>query len=885
MKEKKNFPTIKVKVFCISIFMIPATFLLSQDSSGRKRKIPFYDTLPKIHVIGFINQGKDIKARLIELGSVSILTSLSSERFEKSADLSVADIAQRITGLSVIKNSLGESEKIMIRGIDPKYSYTQVNGLLLPSADDRERNQSLILFPSAMIARFEIHKTLTADIEGGAIGGGINLVLKEAPNEKLLETQVATDYDGIYFKRNFEKFNYRSVSLKSPAEIYGSLYQAKVNDFSKDNLYFQNKKGYPGFFFNFTLGERILKKKLGYIFSAVYSNKETGSNGIYIPQNAQPQVGNLPNLTDFMIRQYDMKGIIIGLQNKWDYVISPGNRISLLQMFVQKKDIESRFITDTSLMQGRSIPGTGRIAFYQRSRMHLQNVYTVQLVDEQQLNQKWSLQLKLAYDVAKGQFPDWAELVSTKAHLLQPNGFVSETPLILSPLLRFWQRNKEQDFSITPTLKYKKAIHAILCDFQLGGLYRAKWKSNFYNSYNFIPALTSSLGQPFTNIYEAQWLKNEPQNPLGSLGNNNTFSATEEIIGVFFQSHFKKGKLDIYPGIRWESTQQEISGSVNPLPGVGPDVSIVYNDYLPSVHLNYFLSESWQIKAAYFKGIARPSLYDLSFYSINYEGAAVVGNPFLERTIADNFDIRADFQPLGKKNFQIGLFLKNLHNPFEKALLNVNDELYPIPSQGLYYTPANQLTEQVRNFGNAKLLGLEFMGRLQIKPFTISANYTYTYSHLLQDKKFQTRDIPGNSTSNIITVNKKEERPLQGQSPHNANFSVGYENRKIGLDIQMAFVYIGKRIYSVSGWYGLDYWQMGMLNSDFSFQKKIGRHWQVFGSIRNFFRSPMRVFINQPNPDWGIGLLPGQINPNRILVQEEANNLNFRLGVKFKVIN
>ncbi|MFG0227293.1 hypothetical protein, partial [Streptococcus suis] len=79
---------------------------------------------------------------------------------------------------------------------------------------------------------------------------------------------------------------------------------------------------------------------------------------------------------------------------------------------------------------------------------------------------------------------------------------------------------------------------------------------------------------------------NEPQNPLGSLGNNNTFSATEEIIGVFFQSHFKKGKLDIYPGIRWESTQQEISGSVNPLPGVGPDVSIVYNDYLPSVHLN-----------------------------------------------------------------------------------------------------------------------------------------------------------------------------------------------------------------------------------------------------------------------------------------------------------
>ncbi|MFX5009010.1 hypothetical protein ABTB96_19205, partial [Acinetobacter baumannii] len=83
-----------------------------------------------------------------------------------------------------------------------------------------------------------------------------------------------------------------------------------------------------------------------------------------------------------------------------------------------------------------------------------------------------------------------------------------------------------------------------------------------------------------------------------------------------------------------------------------------------------------------------------------------MGNPFLERTIADNFDIRADFQPLGKKNFQIGLFLKNLHNPFEQALLNVNDELYPIPSQGLYYTPANQLTEQVRNFGNAKLLGL-----------------------------------------------------------------------------------------------------------------------------------------------------------------------------------
>ncbi|MBS1669649.1 MAG: outer membrane beta-barrel protein [Bacteroidetes bacterium] len=876
-------PSRTVSLIMILGLTLWVTNVFSQKKTAVRQPIVHVDSLPEVLFIGSLNASTELRARQLELHRVPILNIQSAESIEKSADISIADVTQRISGVSVIKNNIGLSDKTLIRGIDPKYNYTMINGLQIPSPDDRSRYISLSLFPAAMVSRLEVYKTLTADMGGGAIGGAMNIVMKDAPNETMVDVQISAGYNNLYFNRGHNYFNNRSVSNKSPEEIHGPLYSATVNDFSKDNLFFHSQAPLPNGNIQASFGKRFFDKKLGLIFSAIYQNENAGTDGFFIPQNAAPQINNLPNLTNFTNRHYDNRLTRYGLQNKWDYNINNHHRLSFFQMFSQQTDLETRFSIDTNLVQGRSLPGTGRVAQYQRSRTHLQNLYSAQVQGIHQLVEHWLLDWDIAYSIAKGLYPDWSELTATSALLLQPNGSIVKTPLILSPLTRTWLRNKEQDLSISPNLQYKSTFKQKVFTLKLGGLFREKWRSNFYNAYNFTPSITNPDGQPFIDIYHAQWLNNQPQNPLGSIGSSNTFNATEKIEAGFAQLNFKLGQLDINSGIRWENTEQQINTSINPLPGIGQQLSIQYQDWLPSLHLIYPLSTSLQLKGSYFKGITRPALYDLSFYHISYEDAAVVGNPFLKRSASDNLDLRLDYQGSKKDYLQVGLFYKAINNPFEKALLDVNDELYPIPSQGLAYTPAEQLTEQVRNFGNATIYGLELAASKTIKRFTFSANYTYSHSHIVQVKKFETREIPNDNSSNIITVSKMESRPLQGQSPHNANLVIAYSDSKMGFQAQVAMVYTSQRIFSVSGWYGLDYWQVGTIQNDFSIRQKINKSWQLFGNINHIFGNNQRVYIHQQNTDWGKGLLPGQTGPNRIQVQQEHGYASLWIGLKYKL--
>jgi hypothetical protein len=48
-------------------------------------------------------------------------------------------------------------------------------------------------------------------------------------------------------------------------------------------------------------------------------------------------------------------------------------------------------------------------------------------------------------------------------------------------------------------------------------------------------------------------------------------------------------------------------------------------------------------------------------------------------------------------------------------------------------------------------------------------------------------------------------------------------------------IYTGRRIYSVSGWYGLEYWQRGYTVLDASVEKSIGRRVKVFAKASNLF--------------------------------------------------
>lgn len=830
----------------------------------------------------YVADGSEKKVFQLQKLSIPIVDFVSEEAIERTSDLTIADVTRRVNGLSTTTERAGEPIRTIIRGIDPKYNYTLVNGFKIPSPADKVRYVPLSFFPADIVQRLEVYKNLTPDMEGDAIGGVVNLVLRNAPEKPILKANLQTGFNSYFSNQPYLSFNWKDVQKESPYEIYGPNYYAKGSNFTKNNLSFSDR--FPGLnvLGNMVWGKRFLQNKLGVLLATDYQKQTTGSSNFFIAQNSEPQLDNAPGLTNFYLNKFTSTTIKESIHTKLDYKISQNNTISLYQFYIKEKDIDTRNRTDTSLTQGRSIPGTGSIKISNRSRLHEQALYSVGFIWNTKLFSKFSIILPMVYSVAKGLYPDWSELSSRTSLIEYPNGQIIQAPLLLEPLTRVWLRNTERDFCINPRIDFKTKFFKKEIGFSLGGLYRNKHRNNFYNAYLFQPAITSNQGQPFVDIYASLWSNNNgPQNPLGDVANPNTYSANENIYAAYFSFNLKTEKTEIVTGIRSEGTKQNFISSINPSLAYGKEGAINYYDFLPSIQFKHQLSQNSSIKASLYKSISRPSLYDITFYTIAYEDYNEAGNPFLKRAIAGNIDIRYELYANNLDLFQLGAFYKQIKNPYEKTLLNTGDMLYPLPQQGISYTPASILTSQVRNAANANIFGFEFSGTKYFGKMGIQASYTYSYSLIEQAAKFKTRENPANTNSNIITVTKNEIRPLQGQSPHLANLGIIYKDPRIGITARTSAIYTGKRIFSSSGWFGLDYWQRGYWLIDAYLEKKLAKNCKIFFKANNIFNTSTVVDLLKTNSSFISAYIPAQESSSRITVMRQIDCTNYFLGMQW----
>lgn len=837
--------------------------------------------LNTIVVFDSIDKGTDLYGRLLEKKSVPLVNIISRQSMSQSSDITMADVIQRASGVSLSADQAGVFTKAVIRGMDAKYSYTSVNGIALPSPDDRSRYVALDLFPANVIDRLEIYKTLTPGMPGNAIGGLMNIITHPAPAKQQFSARLATGYNQIFFNRSFLSFDSKVVQQKSPYEKYGPGYYAKDGDFTKDNLSFKNVRPSPDIQAAVSWGKRFFHQKLGVMTEAGAQNIKEGSNSFFIIQNSEPQLNNIPGITDFTKRKYSINSERKNVYLLLDYALNNHNSLTLTQLYTWKKDIEARDWVDTSLTEGRTGPGTGRIAFSQRSRLHYQSLYHLNLQGVHQINDALLLDWAAIYSYAYGNYPDWAEYTANTSLITGADGKIIQTSVLLAPLNRIWMHNSEKEKDLSVKINYSPKQLKERLIFSAGTLLQFRHRNNFYNEYIFNPAYTEPNGEPFTDIYHAVWYNNKgPQNPLGNVGTPDTYNARENISAFFGQAdmHFKN--TDIITGFRIEKTHQKVISAVPPADGVGRKVRINYNDWLPSVHIRHTLNKKEDLRLSYYKAISRPALYDITFFNMDYDDYDIAGNPFLKRSTADNFDFRYELYAPGiADELQITAFYKHIKNPYEKTLLNVADTLYPIPSGGLSYTPATKITEQLRNFGIAHNYGLDISFVKNFGNISVAGNYTFTVSHIVQSKKYKERENPQDPSSNIIIETRLQGRPLQGQSRNIANLNLRYQIPHLGYTAQLTGIYTGKRIEDISGWYNLDDWQKGYAILNLSIERKLHQHWRLFARASNLFNAGTSVYINNISATG----IPGQTEKGKLLIEHINNYRQYIVGVEYKL--
>ena len=843
-----------------------------------------------VEVTGYKSKESAEAARTIQKNSDIVTNIMSAKTIELSPDVTVANSLQRMSGVSFASSRSGEGRFAIIRGMDARYNTTLVNGIEIPSPNDQSRFVPMNVFPADILQRLEVIKTLTPNMEANAIGGVMNLVMKDAPNKEEFKVFVAGGTN-TFFGNNgsYTGFYHSTINKTSPYEQNPTQAVSQSN-FPGSNLTLYSKSRPIDLQTGLTYGNRYLNKKLGFVLSLSYQDLFRATDQQLIARDANSTaipnsygthgdtLNNYPLFDDVYHNRIFTEQKRFALNNKIDYVINNRNKISLYNLYVHMDEFQTRLQSDTNIT-------TGELDYSTRTLWIIQSIYNSTLHGEHQLAPRVSLNWSAAYSLAKQNQPDYASFTYKNsydvANSVANSHFYGQDTGTSGSMSRSWEHNKDQDVAAYLNLILKRSIAKREVQFDFGGMYRHKNRDNFYWAYSLSPS--SKKVYDYSNNYsinDSVPYKTSSNDTIGSGGQARNYSIVEDVSGGYAQAKFMATpQLQVLGGVRLETTDQTYSTDLSVLDN-GKTGHIYYYDILPSLHLKYDIKNGQEVRASYFRSLIRPSFGEIIPYNIpatQNDAYASQGNPYLKHTTADNFDIRYGYYPAKSSDeFLVGAFLKNIYNPVEVGFQAKN---VTIPDNltsnlgSIILTPIN--------VGTVTNEGLEFLGVKYFGHFGISANYTYTHSATTQQKLFVYYDPLKGQQSKFIN----QVRPLQGQAANIGNVSLLYKNKKIGLDMQLAYVYTGERIQYVSNFYNLDTWQSPFGQLDFSFTKRFNKRFELYGKVLNITNEHTSYYIKTPYYSYNgyNNSIPFQDNPSKhILVEKDVFKTSIFLGVRYK---
>lgn len=795
-------------------------------------------------------------ARLSEKSVMNVINVISGSEIEVSPDFTVANVMQRVSGVSIERNAAGDGQHAIVRGMDKRYNYTLVNGIKIPSSDPRNRYVPLDIFPSDLLDRLEVTKALTPNMEGDAIGGVMDMRMKNAPEQLTFNLHAGTGYSQMYFDQMARRPEAWSRT-RSPHMVNGPTYQSRESDFSRAAINFQDFQPPVHQVYGMAAGNRFLRNKLGLLVAGSYQDTHRGNNSLFMTTFID-QEKNTPYYEIVQLRQFTIRQRRSGVHARADYRINSHHKIDLYLAAINLDDFEVRTRTDTILKIGRGQgPGTGRIILQERSRQRYQNIYNGTLQGQHQWHPRFKTDWSAVFSLAANNDPDMAEVGWLTAVTRNEKGTLVQDPVLYdTDYRRRWINNTDTDLAGYLNMTYNARILGLKTDWSAGGMYRFKDRESRYDEYLFraLPIIQEWSG----DIYDASW---ELFNSIGTPTHPLNYNCEEEVTAAYGMFRVEQDRIQVMGGARFEATSFRWQSQA-PQSTPGRTGSIDYADLLPSLHVRFTPNPRENYRATYFSSISRPSFLEVIPYEINEDDFRERGNPFLQRTTAHNLDLRYERYTNYLDKIMVGLFYKQINNPIETALL--------ISGQSVFLQP--------NNFGTAQNMGLELDFTRYFRNIGIRMFYTYTLSEITTSKIVRFRDDNGNLTSRT----ENQTRPLQGQSKHISNVSLLYKSARTGWNGQLAMVYTGDRIISVSPYLDNDIWQRGFVQLDLSVEKRLGHGLTVYAKINNLLDTPLLADIRLPNT-FNPQQAPYLDATSRTLVREDYYGQVYFMGLKYQL--
>ena len=803
----------------------------------------------------------------------NVLNVMSQQSIQLSPDVNVASVLQRVSGVTMERDASGEASYAILRGMDKRYNYTLVNGIKIPSPDDKNRYIPLNIFPSDLMDRLVVSKSLTPDMEGDAAGGVVDMVMKDAPSRFQLQANAAIGTTDYFWKdgRDYLTSNRSDYTKKAPYEAFGSEYKASMSDFKNGSMQLKSHSmPAPNFIGGLSVGNRFWNDRLGVMLAGSIQNTFRGTERTYnsVKMASGEQAMYISKLNH---RYYSIHDLTTGVHAKVDLTL-PKHKIEWYNMYVRtnSKGVRYNNSIGTEYIGANSYTQDDEI----RSLSTTQSIFATNLKGTHHLTKNFTLDWSGIFSQAKEEDPDrtyvtLSNSVSTEAdadgNILSGNLWDSNkniTKTFPKDAERRFQHNKDTDWAgyinLTYDTHFANDVEAL---WKAGAQYRRKERSNRYYSYIFSPAdnaqdLDGNGLEQFDNV---DWVCKTPYSQASQLN----YDSKEHIGGAYAMVTLKTKLGELIAGFRAEHTNQ-IYTMLQHFRNMGQTGEQSYWDYLPSASLKWTPTKNMNIRLSYYRSINRPGFYEIVPYQIMGEEYQEKGNPNLKRARIDNIDLRWEWFPSKTEQILAGVFYKYLKDPIEQVFVTSDGKIGA--GTDAYYMPDN--------LGNAKNMGFEIDVIKYIRHFGIKANYTYTYSKITTSKR-EYKEGSAEYKSGVT-----QSRPLVNQAPHTANISLLYKDTENGWNAQLASSFTGAKLALVSPFKDADQWDKAMFGIDLSAEKQFKNGFSIFFKANNLLDAKRERYlktVNESNLEY-----EGQ-KSDKTIVGTYQYGRTFLLGVRYKL--
>lgn len=801
---------------------------------------PSFETLGEISVKG-VRFGQS-KALNDQKESVNIKNVISEEQIQSFPDLNTAEVLQRVSGVTIQRDN-GEGRFIALRGTAPQLTNVTVNGQQVAFSNSSSRVVELDVISAAQLSGIEVTKVITPDMDANAIGGSVNLKTRSAfdQNKRLLNATIGGGQNSIA-----DGSNYRFAA--NYADVLGE----------KENI-------------GFSIGTNFARTS-----RERHNNEHKWGDEEDVDDNELPFA-----LGDTQYQSSPNERDRLGLNTQFEYRVNENNKFYVRGMYNYRWDDQDRQITRARFDKGDYLSATevegARFVKSLHDRLETQQITSFDIGGEHKLGK---MDLDYVFSTSNaftkkddGQLkPEFqmkgVDLAMTNLDSKTPDFMVTNGEDIhdgdnyeYDGLDLKYENTTSTINTFAANLKMPLLLGSTTGDLKFGGKFRTlkkdrkdirtnwDWEGDddlllsqfetgtenimLDNGYNLGKKLDRDA---FRDFFFAN------QNENGFVGGDRNdvnlgepYDAEEDISAVYAMTTQTYGRLLVVAGLRAEFTNLDYTASNlvldeddGVLSNTLENVKRSYEFILPNLQFRYKASDNTNIRLAYSQGISPPNFFDAMPYSYTSldDEEILRGNPYLDPTESQNFDLLGEHFFKGIGILSGGVFYKKLDNFTFLSSYTQNGGQYD----------GFDVEEYVNGEG-ADLLGIELSWQQQFtflpgfwSGFGIYTNYTYTNASNIN---------LGPDTDRTEGIDA-----LPQQMKDVANVALTYESGRIISRLSMN--YSGKWIEEVGEDSDNDEYRDATSTLDFSATYKFNKGFDLFLQLNNITNEVRYNYLGRP---------------------------------------